>query len=172
MAEIIARVGKITGEAIARDLDGNVRRLKAGDPVRQGDVVQAADGGQVQLKLADGRDLEVRANEAAKIDAEVAAPDLPGATDSAVQDSPKGFAKVVKAIVGPDGTFSFDDEAGLVKAVDQKDGHTFIELVRIVENVDPLAFQFATERGQRLDEIRGGGHRSLLAPKTRQIRVI
>ena len=86
MAEIIARVGKITGEAIARDLDGNVRRLKAGDPVRQGDVVQAADGGQVQLKLADGRDLEVRANEAAKIDAEVAAPDLPGATDSAVQD--------------------------------------------------------------------------------------
>ena len=164
MAEIIARVGKITGEAIARDLDGNVRRLKAGDPVRQGDVVQAADGGQVQLKLADGRDLEVRANEAAKIDAEVAAPDLPGATDSAVQDSPKGFAKVVKAIVGPDGTFSFDDEAGLVKAVDQKDGHTFIELVRIVENVYPLAFQFATERGQRLDEIRGGGSRVFTVP--------
>ena len=41
-------------------------------------------------------------------------------------------------------------------ALTGKDGHTFIELVRIVENVDPLAFQFGTGRGQPLDEIRGG----------------
>ncbi|HSN63014.1 MAG TPA: retention module-containing protein, partial [Azonexus sp.] len=157
MAEVIARVGKITGEAFARDPDGNVRRLKSGDPIREGDVVQTAEGGQVQLTLADGRELLVGANEAAKIDAEVAAPDLPNAGDSAVQNNPRGFIKVAKAIVGPDGTFSFDDDGGQVKAsVDQKDGHTFIELVRIVENVDPLAFQFGTGRGQPLDEIRGG----------------
>jgi hypothetical protein len=157
MAEVIARVGKITGEAFARDPDGNVRRLKSGDPIREGDVVQTAEGGQVQLTLADGRELLVGANEVAKIDAEVAAPDLPNAGDSAVQNNPRGFIKVAKAIVGPDGTFSFDDDGGQVKAsVDQKDGHTFIELVRIVENVDPLAFQFGTGRGQPLDEIRGG----------------
>ncbi len=157
MAEVIARVGKITGEAFARDPDGNVRRLKSGDPIREGDVVQTAEGGQVQLTLADGRELLVGANEAAKIDAEVAAPDLPNAGDSAVQNNPQGFIKVAKAIVGPDGTFSFDDDGGQVKAsVDQKDGHTFIELVRIVENVDPLAFQFSTTRFPLTGTIQGG----------------
>ena len=33
MAAVIARVGKITGEVVARDPDGNVRRLKTGDPI-------------------------------------------------------------------------------------------------------------------------------------------
>ena len=164
MAEVIARVGKITGEAFARDPDGNVRRLKSGDPIREGDVVQTAEGGQVQLTLADGRELLVGANEAAKIDAEVAAPDLPNAGDSAVQNNPQGFIKVAKAIVGPDGTFSFDDDGGQVKAsVDQKDGHTFIELMRIVENVDPLAFQFSTTRFPLTGTIQGGATTQVLA---------
>ena len=52
MAEIIARVGRITGEAIARDPDGNVRRLKAGDPIREGDVVQTTDGAQVMVSVS------------------------------------------------------------------------------------------------------------------------
>ena len=156
MAEIIARVGKITGEAIARDPDGNARRLKAGDPIREGDVIQAAEGGQVLLRLADGRDLTVDANEAAKIDAEVAAPDLPNAGDSAVQNNSWGFLKVAKVIVGADGTFSFGDDAGLVRnAADQKEGHTFIELVRVIENVDPLSFQFSTTRFPLNDTIQG-----------------
>lgn len=157
MAEVIARVGRITGEAVARDPDGNVRRLKSGDPIREGDVVQAADGAQVALRLADGRDLTVNANEAARIDAEVAAPDLPDAGDSAVQNNPRGFLKVAKAIVGADGTFSFGDDAGQVRnAADQKDGHSFIELVRIVELVEPLSFQFATTRFPLNDTIEGG----------------
>ena len=113
MAEIVARVGKITGEAFARDADGNVRRLKSGDPVREGEVVQAAPGGQVEMRLADGRPVTVGANEAAKFDAEVAGGDLPDAGDSAVQNAPQVFAKVSKTVVGQDGTFSFDDGGGL-----------------------------------------------------------
>lgn len=112
MAEVVARVGKVTGEAFARDADGNLRRIKSGDPIREGEVVQAGAGGEVQLKLVDGRDLVVRANEAAKLDAEVAAPERPDAGDSAVLNNPSGFAKISKAIVGPDGTFSFDDDGG------------------------------------------------------------
>ncbi|MBP8194272.1 MAG: retention module-containing protein, partial [Azonexus sp.] len=157
MAEVVARVGKVTGEAFARDADGNLRRIKSGDPIREGEVVQAGAGGEVQLKLVDGRDLVVRANEAAKLDAEVAAPERPDAGDSAVLNNPSGFAKISKAIVGPDGTFSFDDDGGrgLNPGV-QKEGHTFVELARIIELVDPLVFQFGTGRGQPLDEIRGG----------------
>ena len=157
MAEIIARVGKITGEAVARDPDGNVRKLRAGDPIREGDVVQVAGGGQVQLRLADGRDLTVNANEAAKIDAEVAARDLPDAGDSAVQNNPRGFLKIAKAIVGADGTFSFADDGGKSQgAGGQNEGHTFVELLRVVEAVDPLAFQFGTTRLPLSDTIEGG----------------
>ncbi|WP_153144894.1 retention module-containing protein [Dechloromonas sp. H13] len=156
MAEVIARVGKINGEAFARDASGKLRRLKSGDSIREGEVVQAAEGGQVQLKLADGRELVVDANEAAKIDAEVAAPDLPNAGDSAIQNNPKGFAKVSKAIVGSDGTFSFEDDGGRgAGAIEHKDGHTFIELMRVVEAVDPLAFQFSTTRFPLTDTIQG-----------------
>ena len=157
MAAIIARVGKITGEAIARDPDGNVRKLKAGDPICDGDVVQVVGGGQVQLTLADGRELTINANEAARIDAEVAAPDRPDAGDSALQNNPQGFLKVAKAIVGADGTFSFTDDGGKTQgAGGQNEGHTFVELVRIVETVDPLAFQFATMRLPVNDTIEGG----------------
>ncbi|QLQ24380.1 MAG: retention module-containing protein [Dechloromonas sp.] len=60
MAEIVARVGKVTGEVIVRDADGNVRRLKEGDAVRAGEVIQAASGGQVHLLLADGREVVVK----------------------------------------------------------------------------------------------------------------
>ncbi|HQU80671.1 MAG TPA: retention module-containing protein, partial [Azonexus sp.] len=157
MAEVIARVGKITGEAFARDADGNLRRLKSGDPIREGEVVQAGPEGQVQLKLVDGRDLVVRANEAAKLDAEVAATDRPDSGDSALQNNPSGFAKISKALVGSDGTFSFEDDGGRLNGGGaQKEGHSFIELARIIELVDPLAFQFGTGRGHPLDEIRGG----------------
>lgn len=46
MAAVIARVGRITGEAFARDADGNLRRLKSGDAIREGEVVQAGQGGR------------------------------------------------------------------------------------------------------------------------------
>ena len=112
MAEIVARVGKLTGQAVARDADGNVRALKSGDPIREGEVVQSTDGSQVQLTLPDGRQITLNANEAAKLDAEVASPDLPDAGDSSVQNAPQAFTRVSKTVVGQDGTFSFDDDGG------------------------------------------------------------
>ncbi|MGB9494713.1 MAG: retention module-containing protein, partial [Azonexus sp.] len=158
MAEIVARVGKLTGQAIARDLDGNVRALKSGDPIREGEVVQSADGSQVQLTLTDGGQVTLNANEAAKLDAEVASPDLPDAGDSSVQNVTQIFTRVSKTVVGQDGTFSFDDDGGKgAGSAVQNEGHSFVELLRIVESVDPLAFEYGTGRGQPLEEIRGGG---------------
>ena len=157
MAEIVARVGKLSGQAIARDLEGNVRVLKSGDPIREGEVVQSADGSQVQLTLTDGSQVTLNANEAAKLDAEVASPDLPDAGDSSVQNVPQVFTKVSKTVVGQDGTFSFDDDGGKgAGSAVQNEGHSFVELLRIVESVDPLAFQFATTLFPLTDTIQGG----------------
>ena len=156
MAEIVARVGKINGEAFARNADGELRRVRSGDPIREGEVVQAGGGGEVQLKLADGRELVVRSNEAAKLDAEVAALEHPDAGDSSVQNNRTGFAKISKAIVGQDGTFSFEDDGGRGQIAGvQKEGHTFVELLRVVESVSPLGFQFETPGSQLGDIVRG-----------------
>ena len=157
MAEIVARVGKVTGEVIARDAEGNVRRLKEGGAVRAGEVVQAVSGGQVQLLLADGREVVVKSGEAAKIDAEVAGSNLPDAGDSAVQNSPQTFTRVARTLVAADGTFSFDDDAGQARtSSDRSESHSFVELVRIIESVEPLAFQFATTRFPLSDTVDGG----------------
>ncbi|WP_395707817.1 retention module-containing protein, partial [Casimicrobium huifangae] len=164
MAAVIARVGKITGEAFVRDADGNLRRLKSGDAIHEGEVVQAGSGGQVQLILADGRDLVVRANEVAKLDAEVAAPDRPDATDSAVLNDQKGFAKISKAVVGPDGTFSFEDDGGRGQGAGvQNEGHSFVELVRVIESVNQLAFHFDTTRWPLTETILGGAPVTLVS---------
>ena len=79
MAQIIAKVGNLTGEAFARDAAGNSRRLKSGDVIREGETVAASNGAQVQLKMADGREMTVRPGETAKMDAEVAAEIKPDA---------------------------------------------------------------------------------------------
>ena len=156
MAEIVARVGKITGQVLARDPDGNVRVLKSGDPIREGDVVQSTDGSQIQMLMADGREITLNANEAAKFDAEVASPDLPDAGDSSVQNTPQAFTRISRTVVGQDGTFSFDDDGGKAAAgAEQTEGHSFVELVRVVENVDPLAFQFGTTRFPLTGTIQG-----------------
>ena len=44
MAQIIAKVGNLTGEAFARDAAGNSRRLKSGDVIREGETVAESMG--------------------------------------------------------------------------------------------------------------------------------
>ena len=67
MAQIIAKVGNLTGEAFARDAAGNARRLKSGDVIREGETVVATEGAQVQLKMADGREMTVCPGETVKM---------------------------------------------------------------------------------------------------------
>lgn len=72
-AAVIAKVSSVTGEAYARDSAGNLRRLKAGDVIREGEVVVSGNGAQVVLALADGRSMVIAERQAVTLDAEVAA---------------------------------------------------------------------------------------------------
>ena len=83
-AQVVAQVSVLSGQAFARDSAGNMRRLKLGDAIREGESVVAADGAKVVLTLGDGRELDVRPGETARIDSEVAAPVKPDPTDSAI----------------------------------------------------------------------------------------
>ncbi|MBS1161478.1 MAG: Ig-like protein, partial [Proteobacteria bacterium] len=154
-SQVIAKVSSINGEAFARDSAGKLRRLKVGDVVREGESVVAADGGQVLLTLADGREIQVRPGEVAKLDAEVGALDKPDVTDSAVADYVKGLEKVARVLAtGGDLDSVLEEDAPAAGAVaGGSEGHTFIELLRIIEAVDPLSFQFATTNDRVLGAI-------------------
>ncbi len=143
-AQVIAKVAALSGEAFARDAAGKMRRLKLGDVIREGETVLSADGGQVILQLADGRQMPVRPGDVARIDVEVGAPVKPNATDSAVANDKKGFQKIAKALNSGGNLDQLLEEeapaAGTASGGDE--GHTFVEFLRVVETVDPQAYQF------------------------------
>ena len=147
-AYIIAKVSVLSGQAFVRDGAGNMRRLKLGDAIREGESVVAGQGATVVLALADGRELNVRPGETVKVDAEVAAVVKPDAADSAVSNAPQSLQKIAQVLKsGGDLDELLEDTAAGAGPQGGNEGHTFVELLRIVEMVDPLAYQFATDRG-------------------------
>ncbi len=166
-AQVIAHVSTLSGQAFARDGAGNTRRLKLGDAIREGESVVAAEGAKVVLALADGREMTLRPGETVRIDSEVAAEIKPDASDSAVANNPQGFQKIVAALKsGNDLDSLLDEDAPAAGQVGQggNEGHTFVELLRIVETVDPLAFQFGTYRERPIETIEGAPLQQIIAP--------
>ncbi|WP_265947901.1 retention module-containing protein [Dechloromonas sp. A34] len=145
-AQVIAKVSSLSGEAYARDNAGKLRRLKAGDAIREGETVVAGDGAQVVLLLADGREMTVLPGETARLDAEVAALVKPDASDSAVVNNPDEFERIAKALAtGGDLDALLEDPAAGV-AGPGNEGHSFVEFLRVVESVDSLSYQFPAAR--------------------------
>ncbi|MBS1132014.1 MAG: hypothetical protein H6R16_3016, partial [Proteobacteria bacterium] len=171
-AQVVAKISELSGQAFARDSAGNTRRLKFGDVIREGESVVAADGAKVVLVLADGREMTVRPGETARIDAEVAAAVMPDASDSAVVNDQNSFQKIAKALQsGSDLDALLEEDAPAAGLAGQggNEGHTFVELLRIVETVDPLAYQFGTNRGSPTETIEGAPVTVTVASEPEQV---
>jgi VCBS repeat-containing protein len=152
----VARVSAIQGQAFAKGKDGELRALRIGDPVFEGDVLVTADGSRVDLASADGRTLVVRANETLSVDAEVAGSVKPDAADSSIQVAATDVNKVIKAINQGGSLDELLEETAAGEGAGGADGGpTFVRLLRITENVDPLAFEFGTVRTYPVDEVLG-----------------
>ena len=159
MAEssIFAKVTSLTGEAYVRNAEGQLRQLKLGDVIREGESVVSSDNAQVVLQLADGRQLSVVPGDVVRIDAEVAAETKPDATDSAVSNDPKALTDLTQALAsGQNLDELLESPAAGIPGVGNE-GHTFVEFARIVESVSPLAFEYGTARGVELYPYDGGG---------------
>ena len=141
-APIIAKVSSLTGEAYARNAEGKLRRLKAGDEIREGESVVTADGARVVLQLADGRQLTVLPGDVVRVDAEVAAEFKPDATDSAVVNDPKNFRDITKALTQGEDLDALLEAPAAGIAGPGGEGHTFVEFARIVESVGSQSYQF------------------------------
>ena len=156
----VARVSAIQGQAFAKGKDGELRALRVGDPVFEGDVVVTADGSRVDLAGADGRTLVVRANETLSVDAEVAGSVKPDAADSSIQVATADVNKVIKAINQGGSLDELLEETAAGDSAGGADGGpSFVRLLRIAEGVAPLNFEFDTARPGGVDEfVFGGGN--------------
>ncbi|OYD53423.1 hypothetical protein CGK74_12090, partial [Thauera propionica] len=155
MASIIATVVAVSGSVQARAADGSLRLLKAGDALYEGETVVTGAGARVELALADGELFSVVENQSVALSGEMVETARADAPAAAVADA--SVAEVLQALAeGADLNELLEDPAAGLSGGSGGEGNDFVRLLRIVENVDPLAFAFPNEAANLIEEIEGG----------------
>ncbi|MDX1733426.1 MAG: retention module-containing protein, partial [Halioglobus sp.] len=132
--EIIATVASIDGMAFARAADGATRELRAGDQLREGEVLLTPDGSKVQLTLSDGSPLLVSDIAEMAIDRDMVAQYAAGRDQSAVED--ESVRDVLAALERGDDLSEVLDPPAAGATDPASEGHSFVRLARILEVTD------------------------------------
>ncbi|MGR2740917.1 retention module-containing protein [Billgrantia sp. Q4P2] len=140
----IATIISITGQAWARDAEGNLRGLRVGDTLQEGEVLVTSNNGSVQLDFGDGLDPAlVEGGEQVVMNPELDADQQVGASDFAALDED---LEALLAALDDDSIDLLDvldaTAAGAGPGGAADGGHSFVRLARIAEDVNPLAFSF------------------------------
>ncbi|MFW6322616.1 MAG: retention module-containing protein, partial [Guyparkeria sp.] len=142
MAESIAIVLEVEGDVWARSADGEMRLLRAGDSVYAGETVVTAQDARVSLDLDNGETVQLAGGQSLLMSAEMLAEVEPDSDEQAVTD--EGIEEVLALLEG-DGDILEELEAPAAGTTGGGGGggRTIVEVTRIVEQIDPLAFDFA-----------------------------
>ncbi|MEP5566377.1 MAG: retention module-containing protein, partial [Halioglobus sp.] len=134
----IATVVAVTGNAYARNADGDLREIRPGDVLLEGETIVTPDGGTVELSLSDGSPMVVDVPELT-LTTDMVADLAPGADESAVGD--ETIDAVLAALEsGEDlGDVLAATAAGPGSGGPAGAGHSFIRLGRIVEGTDEFS---------------------------------
>ncbi|TDN98451.1 retention module-containing protein, partial [Halomonas ventosae] len=142
----IAIIIFIRGQAWARDEDGNLRELRVGDTLQEGETLITSTNGQVQLDFYDNlAPTVIEGGQEVVMTLDLAAEPPVTAEDASVQDA--DLEALLTALDEGEGDLLEELDAtaagaGAGGAVGG--GHDFVRLARINENLDPLTFEFAT----------------------------
>jgi VCBS repeat-containing protein len=147
--EAIGVVSATKGEVFAKGADGQMRRLAVGDSVFEGDVIVTANGSSAEITPFSGPAIEIQEQQTVSIDSQVVPAAGNDATVGAV--TPLGSteaATVIQAVgapqAGQDFNATLDDDAtaaGLTGG-DAGGGHSFVDLLRIVETIPGVGYDF------------------------------
>lgn len=140
----IATIISISGQAWARDETGNLRELRVGDILQEGETLVTSDSGRVELEFADGLDPTViDGGQEVVMTPDLDAEEPVAAEDASAQD--EDLEALLTAIDEGEGDLLEDLDAtaaGAGGAGGEGGGHDFVRLARITENVNPLAFEY------------------------------
>ncbi|MBU1224595.1 MAG: retention module-containing protein, partial [Gammaproteobacteria bacterium] len=139
--QAVATVIAIEGQAFARDPSGQMRPLKPGDVLLEGDTVVTMPGGQVQLAFLDGQMLTLLPNETFQFSAETSPGTRPEVAEAAL---PAGEAeRIIQALErGENIDDLLDPTAAGLEGGGNNAGNGFVRLLRIVEGTGPASFDF------------------------------
>ena len=153
----VARVVTVQGQVYAKGENGALRLLRTGDFVHEGEIVVTGVASSVELATMDGQPIRLGANEALTMHADMVVPSVPdAAADAGAKVRGDGFKRTVTRDEQGQDPDDLRDET--VRSVSGTDGGpTFVRLQRIVENLDPLRFEYGTQRRSVVDERIHGG---------------
>ncbi|WP_176243736.1 retention module-containing protein, partial [Halomonas sp. CSM-2] len=142
----IATVVTITGQAWARDPDGNLRELAVGDVLQEGETLVTSTNGSVQLDFDDGLPPTlIGGNEEVAITNDVDAENAPTEEETVAQDGE--VEALLSALEEEDGDILELLEAtaagGGAAGGGGGGGADFVQLARIEESVQGLQYDYA-----------------------------
>ncbi len=141
MSNAVATVAFLQGQAWAKSPDGSLRPLSVGSVLNADEVLVTAQGAKVELDTGDGPRLTVDGGQ------EVAmSRDLNPQTATSADEALLTDASVQEALTvleqGGDLSTELEETAAGNTAGGGSEGHGFVQLARLIESTDPLAFNF------------------------------
>ncbi|MDD3937830.1 retention module-containing protein, partial [Rhodoferax sp.] len=167
----IASVAAITGtgKAFAVNEQGVSRELKAGDVLQKGETIRTVGDVQVELLMEDGSLLAVAPNQVLRLDENVSESDQrPTAQDSAIGAPAATADTVLQALErGTDLSTELEATAAGLGGVGGADGgSSFVQLLRIVEGVDPLSYDYSYTAPDLLPDLESNPETIVNTPPT------
>jgi len=138
--QVVATVISVSGMAFARNADGAVRRLAAGDTILEGETVFTLAGGEIELAFADGHNATILASESYLMGPEAMIATSPDAGEAAITAAGE-VGKVVTALE-EGGDILEGLEAPAAGGPGENSGNDFVRLLRIVEPVSPVGYEY------------------------------
>ena len=133
----IATIVDVTGQAYARNADGELRGVQAGDVLREGETVVTVNGGKVELSLSDGSPLIVSDIPEMTLTRDLLGEQAAGPDESAVKD--ETVEQVLAALESGDDLSDVLDPTAAGPGSSSgagSEGHGFIRLARILEQTE------------------------------------
>ena len=142
MSTPVAQILAVTGEAFARDADGNMRPINVGDTLNAGEVVVTSAGASVVLSLNNGEIMEIGANQSVAMVPEMATDAIADAGEGSMMDPTA--AAVLAALQGDGDLLEQLDAtaAGPGAGGDAGEGGGIVMLDRVNETVNGVDYGF------------------------------
>jgi hypothetical protein len=159
---VVGKVASVEGQVFAKGSDGSVRQLRVGDPVFEGEVIQTpTTNGRVELSFNSGASYFLRDKEAVTLDGMVLGGRVADAREAALMPGRSGdLEEISRAIAEGRSLERLLEETSAGRPLvfgRTDDGHSFVQLLRIAETIDPLGYRFGNRDQGGVDEVVGGG---------------
>ncbi|MBE9607947.1 retention module-containing protein [Chitinilyticum piscinae] len=133
----------VEGRAFIRQPDGSLLPVANGEALHEGQVLVTGADGKVTLLLPNGQLVELGPDRSVLIDGDLSGLNPTDATEARIADAGQSVDQILAALdQGKDLSTELEATAAGLTAGGQEEGHGFVQLLRIAEELDPVRFNF------------------------------